>query len=442
VIAGVGGTGVVTAGSLLGLAAFIEGKEVLELAQTGLAQKFGAVLSHVRIGSGDGAPSGGPRVAEGQADVLLAADLLVAAAQPALTRLATTRSAVIANSHEALPPTFIHDRDLEFPGQALLAALARSSRPDGLMTLDATRYAAVLLGDEMLANVVLLGAALQLGLLPVSVAALERAFETLGSRAADNRAALALGRYAVHDPQALAALCAQRRPEPEPLVELDEIVAHRIGFLTAYQDADYAARYDALVRRAQRAETAISPASEELTRAVAKTYFQLLAYKDEYEVARLYTETGFLSQLRADYDEPVRIAFEFAVPFVSRIDPASGRPRKREFGPWIVPVLRLLARLRFLRGGLFDVFGYSRERRLEKRLIREYETLLDKLLDELDADRLPLAIALASLAGDIRGFGPVKASAAVAAEKRREELLGQWNRERAVTPRVAVAARS
>ena len=212
VIAGVGGTGVVTAGSLLGLAAFLEGREVLELAQTGLAQKFGAVLAHVRVAARGGQLTGGPRVAEGQADVVLAADLLVAASQPALTRFSTTRTAVVANSHDVLPPEFIHDRNLEYPGQALLVALQQASHPGRLTTLDASHYAATLLGDATFANVVVLGAALQLGLLPISVAAFERAFETLGNRAADNCAALALGRYIAHDPQGAAALCLRQRP--------------------------------------------------------------------------------------------------------------------------------------------------------------------------------------------------------------------------------------
>jgi len=437
VIAGVGGTGVVTAGALLGLAAFLDGREVRELAQTGLAQKFGAVLSHARISSRNGDLVGGPRVADGEADVLLAADMLVAASQPALSRLAADRSAVVANSHDALPPAFIHRRDLELPANALLAALQQASRPDGLTALDATRYAATLLGDAMLANVVMLGVAVQLGLVPVSVAALERAVETLGAQADANRAALALGRYAAHDPQAVAALSARRVSAPQALDSVDAIVAHRAAFLTAYQDAAYASRYEALVRRAQRAEVAVDCGSGALAEAVARQYFRLLAYKDEYEVARLYTETEFLSRLESEYDGPVRVAFEFAVPLVSRVDPVSGRPRKRRFGPWIIPVLKLLARMRVLRGGVLDVFAYSSERKLERALIREYETTMADVLDKLDAARLGIAIELAALPSDVRGFGPVKAAAAEAMRARRAALLAEWDRGASVSAACA-----
>jgi len=442
VVAGIGGTGVVTVGKLLGLAAHREGKAVTELAQTGLAQKFGAVLSHVRIAESAAKLDGGPRVAEGQADVFLASDLLVAASQPALTCLAADRSVVVANCHHGLPPAFIHERDLQYPAQALLTTLKAQSCGGRFVVFDATLFATELLGDAMLANVVLLGAALQHGLLPVSATALDDAFEELGASADVNRRALALGRYAAHDPAAVAALCARIHSPELPAEDLDTIIARRKRFLTGYQDDAYAARYEQAIARIRAKETRVDSKSTALTQAVARQYFRLLAYKDEYEVARLYSETGFLERLHDDYEGPLKISLHLAPPLFRRVDPISGRPRKVEFGPWILSALRVLARMRFLRGGMFDVFGYSQERKMERRLLREYEQLLARIETELDVSRLPLAVALAEIPSEIRGFGPVKAASAERAAARRAELLRAWEETPAASwPRPARVAR-
>ncbi|HSG65405.1 MAG TPA: indolepyruvate ferredoxin oxidoreductase family protein, partial [Gammaproteobacteria bacterium] len=280
VIAGVGGTGVVTLGKILGLAAHLEGKTVIEVAQTGLAQKFGAVLSHVRIANDPSELRGG-RVPEGAADVLLGCDAMVAAAEPALSRTAPARSVVIVNSHESLPPAFVHERDLQYPGQALLAALQEHGRPGDFTVLDATRWAAELLGDAMLANVILLGVALQKGRLPIAAPSLERAFELFGASVEKNKRALALGRHAAENQAAVEAMVAQRRPAPALLEGLDELVAHRRSHLTEYQDAAYARRYLDWVERIRAKEAQVAPGSTRLTDAVARQYFRLLAYKDE-----------------------------------------------------------------------------------------------------------------------------------------------------------------
>jgi indolepyruvate ferredoxin oxidoreductase len=426
VVAGIGGTGVVTLGKLLGAAAHIDGRAVVELAQTGLAQKFGAVLSHVRIGNSDDALLSGPHVGDGQADLLLASDLIVAAAQPSLTRLANSRSAVVANAHDSVPPAFIHDRDLEVPVESLLGALRIRSHDGRFVAIDATRLATVLLGDAMLANVVMLGIALQRGFLPVTAASLDRAFDQLGGRAKDNRLALALGRYAAEDPDAVAALCEDGAPAQTPPQTLDELVDHCRDFLTGYQSAAYAARYTALVERVRAREAEVVPDSTAFGEAVAREYFRLLAYKDEYEVARLYTETGFIDRLRKQFDGPLRVSLHFAPPLFARKDPVSGRPRKRAFGPWIMPVMRLLARLRVLRGGPLDPFRYTAERRLELRLLHEYEALIGRLVEELDAPRAAIAVELADLPREIRGFGVVKAQAAERVARRRAALLDRW----------------
>ncbi|MEE8094522.1 MAG: indolepyruvate ferredoxin oxidoreductase family protein, partial [Gammaproteobacteria bacterium] len=410
-IAGVGGTGVVTASGLIGLAAHLEGKAVMELDQTGLAQKFGAVLSHIRVAQRS-EDLHSARIPAGQVDLLLGGDLLVAAGKESLISLAEDRSAVLVNTHEEMPPSFINERDLEFPGQALLTALGRASRPDGFFALDASRLATVLTGDGLSANVLLLGAALQRGLLPVTAESLERALELFGSNVEQNKRALAWGRYAVLDPDKVGQLAGGLEPAQELSDSLDEIVSRRSTFLSQYQDSAYAQRYQRRVDRVRVAEAGVRPGSTELAEAVARNYFKLLAYKDEYEVARLYTQTGFLEQLRSDYQGGLKLRFHFSPSLIAGIDPNSGRPKKYEFGSWILGVLHVLARFRFLRGTALDPFSYTKERRLERRLIADYEALLDGLCEELDEPHLATAVELAGLPDQIRGYGPIKEAAA------------------------------
>lgn len=425
VIAGIGGTGVVTLGRLLGLAAHLEGKAVLELAQTGLAQKFGAVLCHVRVADSD-IDLVGARVAEGCADTLLGCDLVVTAGSAALSHLGVDRSALVVNSHDALPPDFIQDRDLEMPTQALLATLSRACKEDSLTSVDATSCATDLLGDALLTNVFLLGFALQHGLLPVSAAALDKALVLIGSRLEQNRRALRLGRLAAVQPTRVQAMLTSRRPSAPGATALEDIVEYRKGFLTDYQDAGYAQRYTSWVSRVRDAERSVAAQSSALAESVARNFFRLLAYKDEYEVARLYSETDFLARLAEDYEGDFSIGVHLAPPLLRRIDKGSGRPRKRKFGPWMFRAMRVLARLRFLRGGRWDVFGYTDERRMERQLINDYEALLERIVAELDTVRLPLAIELTELPREIRGFGPVKAKAVQRAEGKRAELLAAW----------------
>ncbi len=425
-IAGVGGTGVVTASGLIGLAAHLEGKAVMELDQTGLAQKFGAVLSHIRVAQRS-EDLHGARIPAGQVDLLIGGDLLVAAGKESLITLSDDRSAVLVNTHEEMPPTFINERDLEFPGQALLAALGGASRPDGFFALDASRLAKALTGDSLSANVLLLGAALQRGLLPVAAESLERALELFGSNVEQNKHALAWGRYAVFDPGKVEQLAGGLgEPGQDLSSSLDEIVSRRMTFLSQYQDKAYARRYQRLVDRVRAVEGGIRPDSTELTEAVARNFFKLLAYKDEYEVARLYTQAGFLEQLRSEYQGRLKLRFHFSPPLIAGIDPNSGRPRKYAFGSWILGVLRVLARLRFLRGTALDLFSYSKERRLERQLIVDYEALLSGLCEELDEPHLATAVELAGLPDQIRGYGPIKEAAVETARARWEELVDAW----------------
>jgi indolepyruvate ferredoxin oxidoreductase len=425
-VAGVGGTGVVTASGLIGLAAHLEGKVVMELDQTGLAQKFGAVLSHIRVAENID-DLHGARIPAGQVDLLLGGDLLVAAGREALISLADDRSSVIVNTHEEMPPNFINDRDLQFPGQALLGGLSKASRPGGFFALDASRLATALTGDSQSANVFLLGVALQRGLLPVSPESLERALELFGSNVEQNKRALAWGRYAILDPDKIEELAGGIVSVLSLSDSLDETIARRMAYLSQYQDDAYAERYRQEVKRIQTAESALRPASTELTEAVARNYFKLLAYKDEYEVARLYTEAGFLERLRSEYQGELAPRFYFSPPLIAGIDPNSGRPKKYEFGSWILGPLRLLARVRFLRGTALDVFSYTAERRMERRLIDEYDRLLSGLCNCLDETHFAAALELASLPDQIRGFGPIKEAAVVTADARREEIIESWS---------------
>lgn len=429
-IAGVGGTGVVTASGLLGLAAHLEGKHVLQLDQTGLAQKFGAVLSHVRIADGPDHLHG-MRIPAGQVDLLLGADLIVAAAKEPLAMLSRERSAVIVNVHEEMPPTFIRDRDFAFPGRALVEALRSAASADRVFALDATRLASALLGDSIGANVMMLGFAFQRGQLPVCGASLYRALELHGRNVEENKRAFDWGRYAAQSLDQVERLAGTREGGEEPARTLAQVIARREEFLTAYQDRAYARRYRTLVDRVAAAESGVRPGATKLAEAAARNYFSVLACKDEYEVARLYTETDFLASLRRHFGERARPSFHFAPPLWSRIDPDTGRPRKYPFGPWVLPLLRLLARLRGLRGTRLDPFRFGADRRLERELVRRYEASAERVVAELDDARYEIAASLLELAAGVRGFGPVKHAAAERAFGLERRLLEQWETTRA-----------
>ena len=433
-IAGVGGTGVVTASGLLGLAAHLEGKHVVQLDQTGLAQKYGAVLSHVRI-SPDGNSLHGMRIPAGQVDLLLGADLIVAAGQEPLSMLSPQRSTVIVNTHEEMPPSFIRDRDFEFPANALLKALRSASRTNGVATLDATRLATALLGDSIGANVLMLGFAFQRGRLPVSGASLYRALELYGRNVEENKLAFDWGRFAAERPEQVER-SAGLRDDEVPVETLEAAVDKRATFLVDYQDRAYADRYLAAVAKIGAAERLVRPGSDELREAVARNYFSLLAYKDEYEVARLQTLPDFLAHLRRSFGEHVRLSFNFSPPLFARTDKATGRPKKYEFGGWILPVLRLLARLRGLRGSRLDPFGYRADRRLERSLLEGDERLLERIAEELDEGRFDIALELAKLPSEIRGYGPIKRAAADRAAARERTLLERWRDVRALRARA------
>jgi indolepyruvate ferredoxin oxidoreductase len=424
-MAGVGGTGVVTASGLLGLAAHLEGKWVVQLDQTGLAQKYGAVLSHVRI-STERERLHGMRIPAGQVDLLLGADLIVAAGREPLSMLSDRRSAVIVNVHEELPPSFIRERDFVFPAREMLDALRAASRPDGFSSLDATRLASSLLGDSIGANVLMLGFAFQRGQLPVSGAALYRALELYGRNVDENKLAFDWGRVAAERPEQVAHLTIAKEGRNYQAASPAEAIARREVFLVGYQNRAYAARYRLLVDRVAASEERVRPGSVSLRDAVARNYFALLAYKDEYEVARLHTQTAFLESVRRNFGSRARPTFHFSPPLFATTDPATGRPKKYELGSWVLPVLRLIAKLRGLRGTMLDPFRYSEDRRLDRQLLARYESLVERLIAEVDERRFEIALELARLPADVRGYGPIKRAAAERAAQREKKLLEAW----------------
>jgi indolepyruvate ferredoxin oxidoreductase len=400
-VAGVGGSGVITVGALLGMAAHLEGKGALVLDNTGLARKGGAVATHVRIARDAGALHA-PRIDAAQADVLLACDLIVAASRATLGAVAPGRTQVVANSHPTLTAAQLADPDAQCDFRELEAALAAAAGHDRVAALDATALASALLGDSIYANLLLLGAAFQRGWLPVGAAALEHAIELNGNAVAANLEAFCWGRLAAVDPGAVRAAAASNLPEEAVEATLDEVIARRARFLVDYQDDAYAGRYRALVDLARKAERDRIGAEGAFADAVARSYFKLLAYKDEYEVARLHALPEFRAALEREFEGDFRVAYHFAPPLFP------GHPRKRRFGSWIRPVLGGLARLRRLRGTPLDAFGWTAERRRERALVGEYEAEVRALAARLTPANHGAAAELAALPQRMRGFGHVK----------------------------------
>ena len=427
-ITGIGGTGIVTVGALIGMAAHIEGKGCAVLDQTGLAQKFGAVFSHVRIAP-DPERIRSVRIPAGGANLLLACDIVVGSGGDALAKLSRNSSQAVVNTYLDMPSDFIRDRDYELPGCAMRDSIQAAARDQSAFFVDATRLATRLLGDSIATNLFMVGYAWQMGLIPLSRESIFTAIELNKTAVEMNKQAFTWGRWAAFDPVAVDAVAGFSR-EPEPVADdLNTIVARRVEFLTGYQNENYAARYRALVENVRDAESTVAgETSTRLSEAVAHYYFKLLAYKDEYEVARLYTDGVFRRKLEEQFSGNYRLRFHLAPPLISRKDPDTGRLQKREFGSWMLGAFRLMAPLRFLRGTIFDPFGYSKERRGERGLIGDYESTLASVLTDLRPDTLDLAIQLASLPEQIRGFGHVKAESMSRAETRHSELMNEFSK--------------
>jgi indolepyruvate ferredoxin oxidoreductase len=421
-VGGVGGTGVLTIGALLGMAAHIEGKASMILDMSGLAQKGGAVLSHVRLAETTEEVTCS-RIVTGSADLLIAADEVVAVAKDTIGLCEASRTHGIVNTHLIPIADFVRNRDFNFQTRRVNNVLEMSLRKESTF-LDFTKAAEALLGDSIATNMMMMGFAYQQGLLPLRGASIEQAIELNGVSIKMNKLAFQLGRLAAADPGRLADMLkgADETIAPKTLdqMSLDEIIAHRSALLTDYQNAKLAVRYRGMVEQV-RAAAMKGGYDEELPRAVAINYAKLLAYKDEYEVARLYTDGRFEKQVAAQFEGDFKINFNLAPPMLLGVD-AMGRPKKRAFGAWMLPLFRMLAGLRGLRGTPLDVFGYSADRKLERDLIAGYEKDVATVLGLLSPLTVDTAVALLSLPDQIRGYGPVKEASVEAAKVRYAEL--------------------
>jgi len=481
-ITGVGGTGVVTIGALLGMAGHLEHKGATVLDQTGLAQKGGAVTTHVRIARNP-EELHAVRIAAGEADLVLGCDMVVVNDYWALSKIREGRSRVVLNRYEAMPGTFTTRPDMQFPAADIVAAVRTALGGGEPLLIDATGIATALMGDAIAANLFMLGYAWQQGLVPISHDALMRAIELNGAAVEMNKTAFAWGRLAVVDLPAVveaaglvvnAPTAAESTPRALPLLaptaseghesglavhadalrsadelrhvpaqasqqkdwfmplddgrlsrSLEELIGRRIAFLGDYQNVVYAKRYSDLVQRVRAAEQAVAPGATDLSEAVARYAFKLMAYKDEYEVARLYTSGEFEQRIRSQFEGDFKIHFHLAPPLLAKKD-AQGRLLKKEFGPWVFTAFKLVAKLRFLRGTALDIFGRTEERRMERKLIEDYFDTINDLLRGLSADNLALAAEIASIPEHIRGYGHVKEAHVHKAKAREAELLKRW----------------
>ncbi len=421
-VTGIGGTGVITVGALIAMAAHVEGRGATALDFTGLAQKNGAVMSHVRLAP-EPEDIHAVRIAAGGADVILGCDMVVAASPKAIGTMEQGVTRAVLNS--AVQPTaaFVQNNDIDL-GEAESADRIREALGDDHADfIDATSLAGQIMGDTISSNPFLLGFAWQKGLIPLSLEAIERAIEINGIAVEANKQALSWGRLAAHDPDAVRAAAEPSQTAPKKRPQgFEEIVADRVRRLTDYQDAAYAARYRTFVERVAAAEKAKAPGRTDLAEAVARSLFRLMAYKDEYEVARLYTDPTFMAKVRRQFAGNYRLKFHLAPPIASARDPETGELQKREYGPWMIHVFRVLAKLKGLRGTRFDIFGRTEERRMERQLIADYMATIENVLSELGAGNHGLAVQIAEVPDEMRGFGHVK-ERNVAKAKRKEQAL-------------------
>ena len=449
-IAGVGGTGVVTIAQLLGMAAHIDGLGCGIVDMAGLAQKGGAVVSHLRLARSP-EDIGAIRISSQGADLVIGCDLVVTGSRDNLSLVRGDHTHVVVNSNELMTGEFVRDSNFRLPTEVIAGAIAETAGTDRTTFVNATRIASERLGNAIAANLFLLGVAFQKGLVPLSAEALHQAIRLNGTAVEQNIEAFETGRLWVHSPAEVTDSPADKSPvarngSAKDDIPIEELIERRVAFLTKYQNEAYGERYRRLIEVASGIDQCRSQDSRRgsdqdhvenrLTLAVVHGFHKLLAYKDEYEIARLYSDPSFKAALNRSFDSHGKLHLHLAAPLFSRRDRTTGHLQKRKYGPWIFTVLGLLQRLKFLRGTPFDPFGYTEERRKERQLIADYERLIHDMAElgpELDHD---VAVELASLPQQIRGFGHVKDDSIRIAERRRDELLGKL---RKTSPAMALA---
>ena len=431
IVAGVGGTGVITIGQLLGMAAHIEGKGIVTQDAAGLAQKGGATWSHVLIGERQ-QDIRTTRVSMAAADLIIGCDPLVAAGKETMLRMREGRTHVALNSHSTPTAAFVKDGGWQNPSDACAAEIARAVGVDGVGAFNADAAATKLMGDSIYTNPMMLGYAWQKGWIPLGRASLIRAIELNAVQVDNNKAAFEWGRRAAHDwPSVEKLLSPAQVLQFTKRETLDTIVARRVEFLTAYQNSDYASQYQTYVHKVRDAESTLGKTL--LAESVARYLFKLMAYKDEYEVARLHTDTAFLDKVNAMFEGDFTLNYHLAPPLLAKRND-KGELQKKKYGPAMLTGFRYLAKLKGLRGTALDVFGRSAERQSERALIGEYRASLDELLARLSADNHALAVEIARIPEKIKGYGHVKERNLVAARGQWQELMQQWRAPVAVAP--------
>jgi indolepyruvate ferredoxin oxidoreductase len=431
-VTGIGGTGVITIGQILAMAAHLEGKGCSVLDMSGLAQKGGPVMSHVRLADHpDDIHS--TRVGTGAADLVIGCDVIVTASRDALSRMGEGRTYAAVNSTGTPTAAFVKNPDWKYPGSAAEGDIRRACGDDRVDVVDAGKVATALMGDSIATNMFMLGYAWQKGWVPLSEAALTKAIELNGVSVEFNQQAFVWGRNAAHDWAAVERVAklndtAAQVIEFKRAPSLDEVIEKRVEFLTAYQDAAYARQYLAFVDKVRTAEAGVveDGRSLRLTEAVARYLFKLMAYKDEYEVARLHADAAFKARIEGMFEGDYKIKYHLAPPLFAKRD-AQGHLVKQEFGPWMMKAFGVLAKLKFLRGGAFDIFGHTAERKTERALIGQYRKTVEALLPKLTAENLAKACAIAGIPEDIRGFGHVKEKSLKAAKEKEAALLRSFD---------------
>lgn len=408
-ITGIGGTGVITIGALLGMAAHLENKGCSVVDMAGLAQKGGSVVSHLRI-SNKPENIQATRVSDHGADLVLGFDLVITAGPEGLNKVISNHTRLVINEYKSITGHFTKDPDYVFPKEGMKAdIIKRAGSKDFVDFIEATELATNLMGNPIMSNLFLVGYALQKGYLPLSVAAVKEAIRLNNVAIQENIAALNWGRLAATSFETVCQFVDKSKVvQPDHLISqtVDEMINRRIEFLTEYQDAAYAARYSSWMDKIRVSEDKVK--TDQFTRITAQTLYRLMAYKDEYEVARLYTNGAFKRKLYEQFEGPVKLQFHLAPPLLARHDPKTGELQKMTFGPWIFMAFKILAKLKKLRGTKLDIFSYTAERKMEKGLIESFEKILDKLLNTISSDNIELACKIVEAYQSIRGFGHVK----------------------------------
>ncbi|RCK50357.1 indolepyruvate ferredoxin oxidoreductase [Thalassospira profundimaris] len=426
-VTGVGGTGVVTIGALLGMAAHIEGKGIVGLDMAGLAQKGGAVVSHIRFADRQ-EKLHAARIPAGEANVVLGCDLLVAASFEGLAKMRRNFTQAVINTHETITGAFTRNPDFELKSNEHKKAILDACGDDAVNFVEGSDVATRLMGDSIATNLFMLGVAWQRGLIPITEEALMQAIELNGVAIDMNKQSFYWGRLFAHDPQKVIDVVGPDEKQAHPIATtLDDMVAKRKKFLTGYQNAAYARRYESLVTKVAQAEKRLGDGQDHLARTVAKYYFKLLAYKDEYEVARLYTDPAFTAKLRKNFTGNYKVKFHLAPPALASKDAETGNLKKQVYGPWMMSAFAVLAKFKFLRGTALDPFGKTHERKTERALITHYEELVDEVLAGLNPDNIRIAGALLALPEQIRGYGHIKDANIAKVKQREEELRNQFH---------------